>query len=187
MKTWRGAALLALVTVSGRAHGYEHRMRFVERIGTNDVLINGNLIDAHDRTPRRIRVQVGVFEDATSVAPPGGLLGWNVGTITVNGPAGNSDETRTNGRIAPWNFAQGANSAWNVISKTPPIDLDHPGSVIHAPDTTEPAPFAATLLVYTGIPAPTAAGLLSIRGLALFRRRRTCSGRRTRTHHPEKN
>lgn len=113
MKNLALVGILAVAGLSSAASAFEYRVQFVERVGTTDTVIDGNTIDARDGAPRRIRIQFGVFDDATSAAPAGGLLGWNVGTITVNGGAANSDETRTNGRITPWNFAQGPNSNGN--------------------------------------------------------------------------
>ena len=113
-------ALALALTIATDAMAYEFRVRFVERVGTTDIELENNRIDASNREPRRVRIQFGVFDDNDGPAPAGGYLGWNVGTIQVNGVAGNSDEFRNSasgqhngvGRLSPWNFApavQGAN------------------------------------------------------------------------------
>lgn len=105
-------SLIALAAVAGAAasaNAFEFRCRFVERVGNTDVVLPGNTIDASTGVARNIRIQFGVFDDATSVAPAGGFVGWNVGTLAVSGPAGNSNESRNNGRISPFNFASSGN------------------------------------------------------------------------------
>ncbi|MGE3107419.1 MAG: hypothetical protein AB7G11_00795 [Phycisphaerales bacterium] len=115
-------SVLALAVVAGAAasaNAFEFRCRFVERVGTMDVVLAGNTIDASNGAARIIRVQFGVFDDATSAAPAGGYVGWNVGTLAVSGPSGNSAEDIASGvpagsggplaRLAPFNFAPGGN------------------------------------------------------------------------------
>jgi hypothetical protein len=115
--------ILAVAGVAASANAFEYRVRFVEQTGNGAnqfTVLAGNSIDASNGAPRRIRVQFGVFDDATSAAPAGGFVGWNVGTITVGGAAGNSDESRTPGRLSPFNFAAGPNSNGNP--STNPFD-----------------------------------------------------------------
>jgi hypothetical protein len=236
--------ILAVAGVAASANAFEYRVRFVERVGTTDTVLDGNTIEYADQAStaaRRIRVQFGVFDDAAGAAPAGGFLGWNVGTVTVNGGAGNSDESRTNGRITPWNFAPNGNGnpaadpfealtgidntlgtqsppwpdgsprpaatirglntyvstyeitinptdgtaesytidfggnvlaaiAWNIIQENPPEE-GNPGTIVYAPNPTQPSPFTATLNVRI-IPAPGAAALLGLGGLVALRRRR---------------
>src|SRR6185369_11508813 len=76
-----------------------------ERVGTTDTVLAGNVIDASDRLPHRIRIQFGVFDDGEGAAPAGGYIGWNVGSISVSGTPENSQERRTPGRLSPFNFA----------------------------------------------------------------------------------
>jgi|SRR5688572_3135050 len=113
-------ALALTLALATDAMAYEFRVRFVERIGSADHVLENNTIDAAGGAPRRVRVQFGIFDDDEGPAPAGGYLGWNVGTIDVNGDAGNSDEFRNSalgvpngvGRLSPFNFApssQGAN------------------------------------------------------------------------------
>jgi hypothetical protein len=115
--------ILAVAGVAASANAYEFRVRFVERVGSADVEIeNGNRITTGIGEERRIRVQFGVFDDAAGAAPAGGYLGWNVGTIAVNGGlggVGNSDEFRNSsagvhngvGRLSPFNFAPASGGA----------------------------------------------------------------------------
>lgn len=126
-------SILWVAVLAGGANAYEFRVRFVERTGTTDTTIDGNLISIADGLPHRIRLQAGVFDDAASLAPAGGLLGWNVGTITVADSATDySHETRTPGRLAPWNFAQGPNSNGN-----PPVAGGDPFDVLTEIDATQ--------------------------------------------------
>lgn len=106
-----GIACIAAASTSAGA--WEFRCRFVERTGIGQEPLFGNMIDASDGGVRNIRVQFGVFNDADGPAPDGGFEGWNLGTITVSGPADNSDERRNNGRIAPFNFGGGPNANGN--------------------------------------------------------------------------
>lgn len=120
MKKLALVGLLAVAGVAASANAFEYRVRFVERVGNVDTVLAGNSIDASNGAPRRIRVQFGVFDDGTSAAPAGGFVGWNVGTITVSGASNNSDESRTPGRLSPFNFASGPNSNGNP--STNPFD-----------------------------------------------------------------
>jgi MYXO-CTERM domain-containing protein len=112
-------SLLALALVAGAAtsaNALTFECRFVEQTGPaagNFVVLPGNVIDATNGAPRRIRMQFRVVDDGMGPAPAGGFVGQNVGTLTVSGAAGNSQERRTNGRISPFNFAGGANSNGN--------------------------------------------------------------------------
>jgi hypothetical protein len=108
-----GLAVVAGAAVS--ANAFEYRCRWVERVGATDIVIGGNgaELDVGDGAPRRIRLQIGVFDDAGGAAPGGGFVGWNVGSMQISGPAANSADRRTNGRLSPWNFATGPNSNGN--------------------------------------------------------------------------
>ena len=44
----------------------EFRIRFVERVGSTDTVIAGNRLSIADGTPRRIRIQFGVFDEQRS-------------------------------------------------------------------------------------------------------------------------
>lgn len=113
------------------AHGWHFDCRFIERIGNTNVELPGNVIDASNGSPRNIRVQFGVFDDADGPAPSGGFVGWNVGTLAVSGPAGNSDERRNNGRISPYNFAAQSGSNGN-----PPLPGGDPFTMLTEIDAT---------------------------------------------------
>jgi len=108
-----GLAVVAGAAVS--ANAFEYRCRWVERVGSTDVVIGGDGFDfdAGDGAPRRIRLQFGVFDDGAGDAPGGGFVGWNVGTMNISGAADNSIERRTPGRVSPFNFATGPNSNGN--------------------------------------------------------------------------
>jgi hypothetical protein len=81
----------------GAARGDEVRVRFVERVGAVDIVLPDNRLD-YLASRRRVRVQVGVFDDAQGVAAAGGVLGWNDGLIDLVRFTG----TRTPGRLAPF-------------------------------------------------------------------------------------
>ena len=126
-------ALFGILAVAGAAtsaNAFEFRCRFVERVGTTDVVLANNTISS-DGTIRNIRVQFGVFDDAAGVAPAGGYVGWNVGTIAVSGPVDNSDERRNPGRLSPFNFAAGPNSNGNA-----PLPAGDPFTMLTEIDNT---------------------------------------------------
>jgi hypothetical protein len=108
-----GLAVVAGTAVS--ANAYEFRCRWVERVGSTDIVIGGDgaSLDVGDGMARRIRLQFGVFDDGAGEAPGGGFVGWNVGVMQFSGDPANSADRRTNGRISPWNFATGPNSNGN--------------------------------------------------------------------------
>lgn len=117
MTMTRLTSSLVLAGFTSAANAYEYRTRFVERVGSADRVISGNLITVSDGAPTPVRFQVGVFDDEASAAPAGGLLGWNAGRIAVNSNAfSHSHETRTPGRLGPWNAARSPNANGN-----PPI------------------------------------------------------------------
>lgn len=127
-------AIMGVVSLIGAAsscQAWEFRCRFVERIGNMDVPLAGNTIETFAGAPRNVRIQFGVFDDANGPAPLGGFVGWNVGTLQVSGPVDNSDERRTNGRIAPFNFSLGANANGN-----PPLPQGDPFTMLTDIDST---------------------------------------------------
>lgn len=87
------------------AEAFEYRARWVERIGNIDSVIGGDFaqIDGTNGAPVRVRLQIGVFDDAFGEAPAGGLLGWNVGTLASDTPF--ITNNRTPGRLAPFTFS----------------------------------------------------------------------------------
>jgi hypothetical protein len=78
------------------------RVRWVNRVGIVDTPVVGDFQILAGQT-HRFRLQFGVFDDATSPAPAGGFAGWNVGVLDATG----GTNSRTPGRIAPFNFAPG--------------------------------------------------------------------------------
>lgn len=97
----------AVLAFASSASAYEYRCRWVERVGETDIVIGGDgaTLDARSNTgSRRLRLEMGVFDDASGPAPAGGLLGWANGTIRVSGPAANSQDRRTPGRISPFTY-----------------------------------------------------------------------------------
>lgn len=112
----KARCLFALATVAAAAasaNALTFQCRWVERVGNTDVVIggDGSTLDLGSNTgPRRLRLQMEVVDDANGPAPAGGFVGWNVGSLAVSGPAGNSQDRRTNtaasgGRLSPFNFA----------------------------------------------------------------------------------
>ncbi|MBC7771082.1 MAG: hypothetical protein H7210_01175 [Pyrinomonadaceae bacterium] len=98
-------ALLA----SPLAWGWHFDYRFIERVGTTDTVVgNGATFPATPGAIRRLRIQFGVFDDATSAAPAGGFIGWSLGTITDSGGVHNQ---RTPGRLANFDFIVGGNGS----------------------------------------------------------------------------
>src|SRR5262245_3349271 len=123
--------LFAPLLFASPAHAWEFRCRFVERIGTTDTPLPGNFLDATSDAPRRVRIQCGVFDTAESEAPHVGFVGWNVGTISVGGLEGSSDERRAPGRLSPFNFANQPNSNGN-----PPLPSGDPFTTLTEIDAT---------------------------------------------------
>ncbi len=98
-----GVAMLAPSIASAWHFDY----RFVQRVGMTDIpLAPGVVFAGSPGSPIRLRIQFGVFDDVASAAPAGGLVGWVVGSIT---DSISSHNTRTPGRITPFNFAAGGN------------------------------------------------------------------------------
>jgi len=129
----RVRCLFGLVVVAGAAasaNALTFECRWVERIGTTDNVIggNGSTVDFGDGNAHRLRLQFRVVDDASGPAPAGGFIGWNVGTLAISGAAGNSEDRRTNGRIAPWNFAAQPTANGNPPTAGPLGSGDLPGT-----------------------------------------------------------
>lgn len=103
------------------ASAWNAQIRFVERVGMTETVLPGNTINVTDGLPRNIRVQIGVFDDAGGAAPSGGLNGWIDGTLTASGSHGNSDETRTPGRLSP--FSSNQSSSANGAPEADPFGV----------------------------------------------------------------
>jgi len=112
-------------------NAYTFQCRFVERIGNTDVVLANNRIDVAGGSVHNIRIQFGVFDDSASLAPDGGFLGWNIGTMNVSGSRANSDERRNPGRLSPFNFSVGANANGN-----PPLPGGDPFTMLTEIDAT---------------------------------------------------
>jgi len=99
--------LAALAGAAASANALTFECRWVERVGSVDTVIggDGSSLTVAPGTSHRIRLQFRVVDDGMGPAPGGGFVGWNVGSINVSGPAANSSDRRTNGRISPFNFA----------------------------------------------------------------------------------
>jgi hypothetical protein len=130
-RAFRHCSIVALGTLASgaTADAYEFRVRFVERIGSNNIeLHEGHTIYMAAGEERRIRIQFGVFDDAAGAAPAGGFFGWNLGSITVNGwSPHNSDEFRNSpqgahngvGRLPPFNSAPASGGANGLPAQDP--------------------------------------------------------------------
>ena len=105
--------VLTLLTIGGSANAFEFRCRFVERVGTVDIVLSDSRIYTLPGLSRNIRLQIGVFDDAAGPAPLGGFVGWNVGTLTSLAPNNAWDLRRNNGRLSPFNFSQHPNANGN--------------------------------------------------------------------------
>ncbi|MBC7771678.1 MAG: hypothetical protein H7210_04210 [Pyrinomonadaceae bacterium] len=105
MQALSRTAAATVVALSGSAQAWEIRARFVERVGTTDVVLADNQLDATDGLPRRIRLQIGVFDDAAGPAPVGGVYGM----IDVSCTSAGFSSRRTPGRLPTFAFPPGAN------------------------------------------------------------------------------
>jgi hypothetical protein len=125
-----GLAVVAGAAVSANALTFQ--CRWVERVGTTDVVIGGNgaSLDVGNGNARVLRLQFGVFDDAGGAAPAGGFVGWNVGTLDVSGTPGNSTDRRSGtpapGRINPFNFAGQPTANGNPpVPSGGDVDVEH--------------------------------------------------------------
>jgi hypothetical protein len=164
----RGTLLLKIATCAGAlslaqgvAVAWHFECRFIERAGNIDVPLLNNTIDVFDGMSRNIRVQFGVFDDVDGAAPAGGFVGWNTGTIAVSGPAGNSDERRNPGRLAPFNFLPGPNSNGN-----PPAPAGDPFTMLTDIDSTLGIQSPEWICVESPLPMPQPVAV--VRGLNEF-------------------
>jgi hypothetical protein len=85
------------------AHAFVLLSRFVDPANGNTAY--PDVIDAYPGREYRVRVQIGVFQDGDREVP-GGILGWNVGSIL----SAQGTLRRTPGRLAPFTFAPGASA-----------------------------------------------------------------------------
>ncbi len=99
-------ALLIVTAGSSCANAYEFRTRVVRMIGNNAMILNLDstgcwiLPDVPVGSAVRLRLQIGVFDDAHGAAPAGGVVGWTDGTINV--PCGTN--SRTPGWLPPFSI-----------------------------------------------------------------------------------
>lgn len=83
------------------AHAFEYRVRWAERIGNVDVPLANNFLDASVGS-HRMRLQIGIFDNAAGEAPAGGIYGWTGGLVVQTPTPAYSTETRTPGRLGPF-------------------------------------------------------------------------------------
>ncbi len=126
------AVTAASFALSASCHAWHFQARFVQRIGNSDVLINNGL-SIPQNEPTRIRLQFGVFDDASSPAPAGGFLGWNVGFLSITGiqQPTRAGAHRTPGRLAPFTFSNQPNANGN-----PPLPGGNPFGSLTSIDNT---------------------------------------------------
>lgn len=124
-------AITAIMGLCPKANALDFRCRFVERVLFSDVILASNSIEVSNGLPRRIRVQFGIFEDATGPAPEGGFIGWNTGSIVVSGSTSNSNERRTPGRLGSFAFPSEPNANGN-----PPLPEGDPFEMLTEIDAT---------------------------------------------------
>lgn len=122
---------LSLLAVCGSANAFEFRCRFVERVANQDIVINGNQVAVTPGVTRNIRIQFGVFDNASGPAPAGGFVGWNLGSLTVSGEHNNSTQQRNPGRMAPFTFSPHPNANGN-----PPAPEGDPFTMLTEIDAT---------------------------------------------------
>jgi len=165
-----GALLLA---APSSVQAWEVRARFVERVGTADVILVDNQIYMENGLPRRIRFQIGVFDDANGLAPAGGVFGVVDVVMTSRAFIG----TRTPGRLPMFANPPGANGdpatdpfrtltnfvatlgpqtpAWNCLEGTSPpqplpLNRGRNTYVSICEVTLRPDPFCSGLLTVSG-------------------------------------
>lgn len=99
-----GACSGGVLAMTACADGQEVRARFVERVGNFDFVLPSNRLE-FGFDARRVRLQVGVFDNQNGPAPVNGIAGWTDGAIDVS----RFIATRTPGRLAPYNATPGRN------------------------------------------------------------------------------
>jgi hypothetical protein len=99
------ASGLVVMGAVADACAFEARVRFAQRVADEDITIDEALHKTFVAPGGfiRLRVQLGVFDDAESPAPAGGIIGWATGSI--QGSISNMPLTRTPGRLAPFQFS----------------------------------------------------------------------------------
>ncbi len=96
------------------ADAWQIQIRWVQRIGDTDTVLENNVLTASPDEPVRVRLQIGVFADANGPAPLGGCLGWTTGTLSDSDPAGYN--LRTPGRLTPFDSLHFPNSNGTPIA-----------------------------------------------------------------------
>lgn len=102
--------VLVILAGAGAAEAFEFRCRFVRRVGNVNEVIPDNILTGTGTALVSLRMQIGVFDDASGPAPAGGVIGWNVGTFSVSGSIGNSENRRNPGRLNPFRYSGGPNA-----------------------------------------------------------------------------
>lgn len=150
-------SIIALLAMSPSVSAWTLDYRFAQRVGSADIpLANGSTFNATPGAPVRLRVQFGVFDDAFGAAPAGGFAWWNNGTISDSVAHHN---TRTPGRLPPFNFSANGNGI-------PPVPSGEPFQMISQISADFVNQVSPWLLDANGDPLPMP--LPQVRGLQTF-------------------
>lgn len=118
MRTTRCAAIV-VISLSGialsssAAFGDELRFRFVNPRGSDADVIETpyGYASAAPNRRARVRLQIGVFDSESGPELAGGVIGWNVGSISVSGFFTEPMPViRTPGRLNPFRFSASPNA-----------------------------------------------------------------------------
>jgi len=95
----------AIFACVSAADAWEVRIRYVQRVGNEDVSIPNSMLPYQGDIPVRVRVQIGVFNNATGPAPAGGVFGM----LNVQFTSEGLSARRTPGRLPPFTFPSDGN------------------------------------------------------------------------------
>lgn len=139
----RGLCAAMAACVSSAACADELRVRFVERVGNADIVLPGNRID-FSFPSRRIRVQIGLFDDAQGLASPGGVVGWVRGSMD----AVRFSCRRTPGRLALFQSPESGNGepAGDPFAHLTEIDATLSGQIAWGCDGGAPLPMPTPVI-----------------------------------------
>lgn len=101
-------ATTATLCAASAAHAWHFDYRFVDPVTGNQIGANGAPYVPMSPGPVRLGIQFGVFGP---LAPNGGFIAWNVGTITDS--VGAHNNRRTPGRLPPFTFSNTPNDNGN--------------------------------------------------------------------------
>lgn len=100
-----GLAVATILTACDSTLAWEVRVRLVERVGAQDINFQPNDFFMLPDTSRRIRLQIGVFDDAFGAAPAGGVFG----VVDLSCTTVALSSTRTPGRLPAFAYPPGGN------------------------------------------------------------------------------